>query len=83
MTEKQQFEHIAHELARSGSQLVADSLDTEVMKIDSSVMTHCCFAIIRLPFIFRIQGFVLDTNLPQPIDLKMLVHFGNDSIWQR
>ncbi|TID20638.1 DNA ligase 4 [Venturia nashicola] len=43
------------ELAKTGGQLVADSLGTEVMNIDSSSMTQCCFANVKLPFTFENQ----------------------------
>jgi hypothetical protein len=45
-------------LARNGGKVVADILNTEIMNIDSSDMTQCCFANVKLPFVFRSQKAV-------------------------
>lgn len=57
------------ELARNGGQLVADSLGTEVMNIDSSRMTQCCFANVKLPFTFENQRASLARDSPRSIPL--------------
>lgn len=57
-----------YELAKNGGQLVADSLGTEVMNVDSSSMTQCCFANVKLPFTFASQGSTLARDSARSID---------------
>lgn len=55
------------ELARSGGQIVAAILGTEVMNTDSSSMTQCCFANVKLPFTFENQRSSLDKDSARSI----------------
>jgi selenocysteine lyase/cysteine desulfurase len=61
-----------YHLAKNGGQVVADILGTEVMDIDSSNMTRCCFANVRLPFTFGNQDSVFGGASKELFDLADL-----------
>jgi hypothetical protein len=58
-----------YDLAKNGGKIVADILGTEVMNIDSSNMTQCCFANVKLPFTFRDQNSIPKKPAKELIDL--------------